>query len=72
MVNYYEGPGLVIPDVHTYLFVSRERDDTGRDFWLFREPPTPGPEGDADPPDEMLTQFDEDSLYQILDLRGLI
>ncbi len=73
MVNYYEGPALVIPAVYTYLFVGREKDDDGHDVWIFREPPSPqDPEANTGPDDEILMQFDENSLYQILDLRGLI
>jgi hypothetical protein len=73
MVNYYEGPGLIIPSVHTYLYEGREKDEDGRDLWIFREPPSPrDPDGDPDREEVILTQFDERSLYQIVDLHGLI
>jgi hypothetical protein len=74
MVNFYESrPPLVVPAVHTYLFVGRETHD-GQPVWIFREPPGPHLEGSADDDreEEVLIAFEDRSLYQILDLRGLI
>ncbi len=75
MVNFYESsPHLVVPSVHTYLFVGRETHD-GQPLWIFREPPSARPpeaEAQGEEEEECLTAFEERQLYQILDLQGLI
>lgn len=41
MVNFYDSkPPLVVPSIHTYLFV-RQDSHEGRSMWIFREPPSP-------------------------------
>ncbi len=74
MVNFYESsPPLVVPSVHTYLFVGQET-RAGRPLWIFREPPSPpDPEATDDAAEEkILTAFEDGQLYQILDIRGLV
>lgn len=77
MVNFYESrPHLVVPSVHTYLFVGRETHE-GQPLWIFREPPSASPpEGETQPGDEheeeCRTAFEDRQLYQVLDLQGLI
>jgi len=77
MVNFYESsPHLVVPSVHTYLFVGRETHE-GQPLWIFREPPSASPPvGERRPDDEQeedcRTAFEARQLYQILDLHGLI
>ena len=74
MVNFYEStPPLVVPSVHTYLFVGQESHE-GQSVWVFREPSSPRPPevADEDEDEEILTAFEDRQLYQILDLRGLV
>ena len=64
-----------MPSVHTYLFVEHRDTDDGQPLWIFREPPSPSdPSGstDGEEEEESLTAFDERSLYQVLDMRGLV
>jgi hypothetical protein len=78
MVNFYESrPHLVVPSVHTYLFVGEETHG-GKPMWLFREPPSARPPEaeqlvNGEPEEaECVTALEDRQLWQILDIQDLI
>lgn len=73
LLNYFDSD-LIIPSVQTLTFVGRDKDENGDTMWLFREPVDTAAE--TDPPasedESPLVAFFRHSLYQILELNGLI
>jgi hypothetical protein len=72
-LNYFDSD-LVIPFVQTVIFEGTDNDENGETMWLFREPIAPATEADSPAGEEESPRvaFFSHSLYQILDLNGLI
>ncbi len=73
LLNYF-GSGLIVPSIQTLIYAGTDQDDQGASEWLFREPDgSPEDGNDASPADNSpLVAFHADSLYQVLELKGLI
>jgi hypothetical protein len=73
LLNYFDSD-LVIPSIQTLTFVGTDKDENGETMWLFREPVATAPETDhqASEDESPLVAFSRQSLYQILELNGLI
>jgi len=73
LLNYFD-TDLIIPSVQTLIYVGTDKDENGDTMWLFREPVAAVAETDPrEIEDESpLVAFFRHSLYQILELNGLI
>jgi len=73
LLNYF-GSGLIVPSIQTLIYAGTYQDTQGGSEWLFREPGWSPEDGDdASPADNSpLVAFHADSLYQVLELKGLI
>jgi hypothetical protein len=72
-LNYF-GSDSVIPFVQTLIFEGTENDENGDPMWLFREPDglATGSDSPVSEDESPRVGFSSRSLYQILDLNGLI
>src|SRR6202035_2736069 len=70
LLNYFDSD-LIIPSVQTLTFVGTDKDENGDTMWLFREPVATAAETDPRASEDEFAFFGN-SLYQILELNGLI
>ncbi len=79
LVNYFDSD-LLLPSIHTLVYLYSEKSDDNRELWIFEEPCSIAPQDEAEEPDDsdgeaeqpIQVAFDEDNLYQVLDFQGLL